>query len=112
MQKINFTKQFKQLSKSADKIIKEEALSFHANIVRIWAVAPFNSQDSRGKWIKPQRVPRGYKVVNTAPYAPILWIGRHNINGVTYGSEQMPQGGVPTLNNTINAIKNRMRIIK
>jgi len=105
MPKIRFNKQLKQLEEAADKIIKKNALKFHADIVGAWPVALINSQDSKGAWIKPVKEGNWYVVKNTAHYSPILWQGRTNSGSGMRGSLQLPMGGSPILNRTVQRIK-------
>ncbi len=109
MSKIRFKIQLKEIDKAVDTEIRKAALGFHSDIVRSWPVALINSQDSKGAWVKPIKEDDGYVVTNRAHYSPILWRGVHTINGKKYGSEQMTQGGIPILNNSIAILKKRLK---
>ncbi len=105
MPKVRFNKQSKQLEEYANDIIKRNALIFHAEIVAAWPVALINSQGSKGAWAKPIKDGMSWVVGNNFSYAPILCRGRINTGRGMTGSLQMPMGGSPILNRTIQRIK-------
>ncbi len=106
MSKIKFKIQLKEIDKAVDTEIRKAALAFYNDIERSW---PVDTGDSKGAWVKPIKEDNGYVVTNRMHYSPILWRGRHQINGKWYGSLQMAQGGVPIYNNSIAILRQRLK---
>ena len=112
MPKIRFNKQQKQLEQSADNIIKRNALIFHAEIVAAWPVALINSQGSKSAWAKPIKDGMSWVIGNNFSYSPILWRGRINTGKGMTGSLQLPMGGSPILNRTVQRIKKDFKAMR
>lgn len=102
MPKIRFNKQRKQLEDAADAIVKKNALVFHADIVVAW---PVDTGFSKEAWAKPVKEGTSWVVANRVTYSSILWQGRTNSGDGMRGSVQLPMGGSPILNRTIQRIK-------
>lgn len=109
MPKITFKKQFNQINDAVDREIKKASLAFHGNIVKAW---PVDTGYSVSSWEVPEKINGGYMIKNPVSYSPVLWLGLHDVNGVTYGSAQMPFGGAPILNSTINTLVARVKYLK
>jgi len=108
MQKIRFNKQLKQLTDSADKIIKKNALGFYTDIVIAW---PVDTGYSKGAWQKPIKNGTAWVVTNNITYSPILWMGRINTGSGMKGSVQLPNGGSPILNRTIIRMRKDFKVL-
>ncbi len=106
MPKIRFNKQFTQLEEKVDSIVGKAALAFYNDIVRAW---PRDTGFSVGRWTLPEKIREAYIVTNNATYSPVLWRGRHSVNGKMYGSEQLPQGGVPILNSVLVRMRKELK---
>lgn len=85
---------FKQLEskidKSVERIVKETAFKFNADIKIAWAV---DTGYSKGRWDTQRVNTLEWTVTNDAQYSPILWMGRVG----NRGSYQLPNGGDPIL---------------
>ncbi len=109
MPKVRFNKQSKQLEEYANDVIKRNALIFHAEIVAAW---PVDTGFSKSAWQKPIRDGVSWVVANSITYSPILWHGRINTGRGMTGSLQMPMGGSPILNRTIQRIKKDFKAMR
>lgn len=109
MPKVRFNKQLSELEKASDKIIKRNALIFHAEIVAAW---PVDTGFSKGAWVKPIKEGTSWVVSNSITYSPILWRGRINTGKGMTGSLQLPMGGSPILNRTIQRIKKDFKAMR
>lgn len=105
--KVKFTKQARQITAAVNREIGRAALGFQANITKAW---PVDTGESRNAWRAPVEVEPGTWVVsNDVLYSAVLWRGRHVVGGKAYGSEQMPQGGYPTLAKTVSRLTKNLK---
>jgi len=108
MPKVNFRRQLAQIDSAIDKEIKSAAIVFHSSIKTAW---PKDTGFSKDMWMPPIKIEDGYEVYNPVSYSPILWYGRHDIGGRSYGSEQMPNGGAPILDATLDIMLSRIKAL-
>lgn len=106
MPSLSFKRQLKEIETAIDAEILRAAKAFHANIVRAW---PVDTGTSRIAWQPPMKDKDAYVVRNDVDYSTVLWQGRHTVNGKTYGSNQMPAGGVPIYNAVVSQMMKNIK---
>jgi len=107
--------EFQDFTKEIDDEFKKGSIALFNNIQSASPTARINSQGSKLRWIKPQKIGNlSFRIANPAEYMEVLYFGRraNPATGGMTGSLQLTEGFEPVIEDWFSQFKVQLNKIK
>jgi hypothetical protein len=101
-------KEFSNILKKRDVAVRRGALRLYDRLV---FASPVDTGELKQSWQAPIQIVGGWQVYNIAPHAIIIDGGRRNLNGEVVGSEQLPLGFTPIVDEVGKELQEELNAI-